>query len=159
MFAHLTQCETKDCQREQASERGRERMSIKGKCSLAVTAWEKANRRERVSKKNSYYRHYIEGSRRHGNLTTNNPVKLKLCEQEQKEQTAAGQKQGNGWGGRKKKHFCTMKKAGHSWRALGIKAVTGSHNTAAAKQEVVKQQRWLQVSFKVEALRIWEFLV
>lgn len=55
--------------------------SIKSTFSLAVTGGVKANRRERVSKKNGYYRHYRE-SRSQGSLTTNNPVKLKLCDQE-----------------------------------------------------------------------------
>lgn len=39
---------------------------------------------------------------------------------------------------KKKKHFDGVKKAGHSWTALGIKAVTSSHNNAA-KQEIIKQ--------------------
>lgn len=40
----------------------------------------------------------------------------------------------------KLKTLYTVKKAGHSWRSLGITVLTGRHNTAA-KQEIIKQHR------------------
>lgn len=51
-----------------------------------------------------------------------------------------GEKQGKESEKNLQQFFYTVKKAGHSWRVLGIIAITGSHNTAA-KQEIMKQHR------------------
>lgn len=51
----------RESRHDRATERERERAASQLKVfSLAVTGRVKANRRERVSKKNNYYRHYRE---------------------------------------------------------------------------------------------------
>lgn len=51
----------RESRHDRATERERERTASQLKVfSLAVTGRVKANRRERVSKKNNYYRHYRE---------------------------------------------------------------------------------------------------